>query len=396
MLLPIRTEMETRHTPLANLGLLCANVLVFLLLDFSGSDSGRAIKEQYFVLHGDWPVFYQLITYQFSHGDVWHLVGNMVFLWVFGSAVNAKMGDLPYLLFYIAGGMFAGLMFAWKTPLDLIGASGSIAAVTTAYLVLFPRSRVTVLYVLFFVGFITVPAMWIIVLKVIIWDNVIGPKLGSATDVAYTAHLAGYGFGFVVAMLMLLLKSVARDQFDMLALLKRWSQRRAFATSVSSPAARAQAQLGRVGKVDGAAAEATSARDILMDQSTDLRSEIAGFLEQKKIPEATGVYEKLLGLDPEQCLSAEQQLAIARGYYDTGRLPQAASAFEKFLARYSHHSDANEVRLLLGIINVRDLQQAEAGMSYLEVALQRCTSPARRDLAQQWLDQAQRNIGRAT
>ena len=111
LLLPIRTEMEARHTPVTNLALLTANVLIFVWLNLASSDGGDAIKDKYFVLHGDWPAFHQLITYQFAHADMWHLVGNLIFLWVFGSAVNAKLGDIPYLIFYITGGMFAGLIF---------------------------------------------------------------------------------------------------------------------------------------------------------------------------------------------------------------------------------------------------------------------------------------------
>lgn len=386
LLLPIRTEMEARHTPFTNLALLTANVLIFVWLNLASSDGGDAIKDKYFVLHGDWPAFYQLITYQFAHADMWHLVGNMIFLWVFGSAVNAKLGDIPYLIFYITGGMFAGLIFMWKTPLDLIGASGSIAAVTTAYLVLFPRSRVTVLYMFFFIGFITIPAMWIIGLKVILWDNILAPQIHKDGQIAHSAHLAGYAFGFVAALLMLLFKTVPRDQFDMLALIKRWNQRRQFAATLSTPQARQQAQYGRV-------AMAKPVRDPVADQTTELRMEAASLLEQKKVDEAIGVYEKILNLDPQHCLAAEHQLAVARRYFETSRLPQAASAFEKFLSRYNHHADANEVRLLLGIINVRDLKQAETGAAYLEQAIQRSTSTARRDLAQQWLDQARQILG---
>ncbi len=392
MLLPIRTEMDTRHTPLTNLALLSVNVIVFLWFDLSATDQSQAIKENYFVLHSDWPKFFEFITYQFAHGDVWHLVGNMLFLWVFGGPVNAKLGDIPYLLFYIAGGMFAGLVFTQQSSHDLIGASGSIAAVTTAYLVLFPRSRVTVLYALFFVGFITVPAMWIILLKVILWDNVIAPKIHGAGQVAHTAHIAGYGFGFVAAMLMLLFKSVARDQFDMLALIKRWNQRRQFASTMTNPEAQAQARYGRVAKPSSV----KEMRDPLAEQKTDLRTELSTLIEQGKTDEALVVYEKLVGMDTEQCLPADQQLAIARGFFESSRLGQAAQAFEKFLTRYTHHSDANEVRLLLGIINVRDLKQTETGVTYLEQAVQRATSDARRALAQQWLDHARQAPGQPT
>jgi membrane associated rhomboid family serine protease len=380
--------MEVRHTPFANLGLLFANVLVFLWFDLAATENSQIIKEKYFVLHGDWPSLLEFITYQFAHADFMHLAGNMLFLWVFGGPVNAKLGDIPYLLFYITGGMFAGLMFAWQSPMDLIGASGSIAAVTTAYLVLFPRSKVTVL----FITIVTVPAMWIIVFKIILWDNVLAPGMRGSGQIAHKAHLAGYVFGFVAAMMMLLFKSVARDQFDMLALVKRWTKRRQFAAVMSNPEAQARARYGRVARPS----TVKEIRDPLAEQKTDLRTELSGLIEQRKTDEALSAYEKLVGLDAEQCLPADQQLSIARGFFDSNRLAQAAHAFEKFLSRYAHHSDANEVRLLLGIINVRDLQQTETGVSYLEQAIQRATSDARRALAQQWLDRAKQAPGQPT
>ena len=77
---------------------------------------------------------YQFFTYQFLHADVGHLFGNLLFLWVFGNSVNGKMGNWPYLLFYLAGGVCAA--WGWAAlnpgPLHLVGASGAIAAVTTA------------------------------------------------------------------------------------------------------------------------------------------------------------------------------------------------------------------------------------------------------------------------
>ncbi len=387
-MLPLRTEMETRHTPLANFGLLCVNVLVFLWFDLFVTEQGLGIKDKYFVLHGDWPRLFEFFTYQFAHADAWHLVGNMLFLWVFGGPVNAKLGDILYLLFYITGGMFAGLVFTWQSPLDLIGASGAISAVTTAYLVLFPRSRVTVL----FITLITVPALWLIVFKIILWDNLLAPGLHGAGQIAHQAHLAGYGYGFVAATLMLLSKTVARDQYDMLALLKRWNQRRQFAAAMSNPEAQARAKYGQVAQ----ATPAKHLRDPLAEQKTDLRAELSGLLEQQKIDEALTQYEKLVGIDAEQCLPADQQLSIARGFFDSNRLAQAAQAFEKFLSRYTHHSDANEVRLLLGIINIRDLKQTETGVGYLEQAIQRATSDTRRALAQQWLDHARQTPSRPT
>ncbi|MCC7366334.1 MAG: rhomboid family intramembrane serine protease [Dehalococcoidia bacterium] len=385
-MIPIRTETSVRHTPVANLALLVANVLVFLLLDYLPSASGREIKNTYFVLDGFAPRLYQFITYQFAHGDAWHLAGNMLFLWVFGNSVNAKMGDIAYLLFYLAGGACAGLVFNYYSPHSLLGASGAIAAVTTAYLVLFPRSRVTVLVIFFFITFIEVPALLIIGVKIILWDNVVAPSLGiSSESVAYSAHLAGYVFGFVAAMTMLFIRAIPRDQYDMLALVKRWNQRRSYQSMMSDPQARAQAQLGRVGKAAPVDPKARAEWNRQVDERTELRSRIGEQLARGEVEGAVRLYEDLIAKHPEQCLPAEQQIVIGRYYYSQNRQAQAAATFERYLASYAIGSEANEVRLLLGILLGRDLQQYERAEKLLSEALAKSTNPSRRALAEEWL-----------
>ena len=386
LLLPIRTETSARHAPFANVALIVANMIVFLVFDFSPTRSGMEFKEKYFVLSTGWPHVYQFFTYQFAHADIWHLVGNMLFLWVFGNGVNAKLGDIPYLIFYLLGGAFAGLMFVLFNDASLIGASGAIAAVTTAYLVLFPRSHVMVLYFFFFIfGYRPVPAMLIIGLKIILWDNIVAPSFGGASQIAHSAHLAGYAFGFVGALLLLLLKAVPRDHFDLLALIKRWHQRRSFAMAMADPQARAQAQFGRVARVEPASRADKLALDAQVDERTELRTRIAAGLHDGNIDQALRDYEQLIAHSPDQCLPAAQQLEIGRAYYAAGRFPQAAATFERYLATYRTGSEADEVRLLLGIICARDLQQYETAEKHLTAARDRLSNPTRRQQAEDWL-----------
>ncbi|GAG48796.1 unnamed protein product, partial [marine sediment metagenome] len=232
--------------------LIGVNLLVYLLFDEKLFGQATAVfKQQYLVFESTDPAFHQFFTYQFLHADIWHLFGNMLFLWVFGNGVNGKMGDIPYLLFYLAGGVFAawGHAVVDPEPFRLVGASGSIAAITTAYLALFPRARVTVLVWFFFIYFFEMSAMIIIGLKIIVWDNIVAPNLGTQGAVAYQAHLAGYLFGFVAALLLLFFRALPRDQFDILALWKRWNQRRELTAAMSSPAAQARAQYGTVAQV---------------------------------------------------------------------------------------------------------------------------------------------------
>jgi len=94
------------------------------------------------------PEPYTLISYMFLHGDILHLGGNMLFLWVFGDNVEDAVGHLKYILFYLACGVFAALVHSWISPasdVPLIGASGAVAGVIAAYIMLHPRVRVWVL-----------------------------------------------------------------------------------------------------------------------------------------------------------------------------------------------------------------------------------------------------------
>ncbi len=398
VVIPIRTESKIRRTPLVNYILIGANAFLFLI--FNEAMAGKAIilfKTQYLAFHSDAPAFYQFFTYQFLHADALHLLGNMLFLWVFGNSVNAKMGDVPYLLFYLAGGVFAawGYALVAETPSHLVGASGAIAAVTTAYLALFPRSQVTVLVWLFiFIHFFELPAMIIIGLKVIVWDNIIAPSLGGQGAVAHSAHLAGYFFGFVSALGMLFLRALPRDQFDILALWKRWHLRREFAAAMSDPATAAQAQHGSVARATPADPRQRAINEQRFDRIANLRSRISEVLERRDAPAAVELYEQLIAVDPAQCLSERHQLDIARECYRTERFSQAAVAFERYVEVYPHSTEVGNVRLLLGIIYARDLRQYEAADKHLTGSMETLRDHARRDQCFQWLTNVRVALGR--
>ena len=300
------------------------------------------------------------------------------------------MGNVCYVMFYLAGGVFAAWGFALIDPSSrLIGSSGAIAAITTAYLALFPRSRVTVLlWFLLFIHFIEVPAMLLILLKIIVWDNVIGPSLMGSEGVAHTAHLAGYLFGFVGAILMLFVRALPRDQFDLLAVWRRWHQRRSFAADHIDGIPRSVA---RVPTMTAAQQQAENER---IDRITEIRSRIGEAVDRGRVDDAASLYEELIAEEPRQCLSERLQLAVAREFYSTGRFPQAAMAFERFVACYPESSEATNVRLLLGIIYARDLQQYEAADEHLTRSLSFLRDQARRSQCLEWLKNVRTALGR--
>jgi membrane associated rhomboid family serine protease len=167
-----------------------------------------------------------LVTYQFLHGDLLHLLGNMLFLWVFGRAVEDKLGRLGFTAFYLLGGAFAGLMHALFEPAPAVGASGSISAVTGAFLVLFPRTRIKVLWFFILISFLQAPAWFFIGLQVA-W-NLLAQASGTAGNVAVLAHLSGYAYGFVVALTLLWTGVLSREPYDLFTISKQAKRRRAF------------------------------------------------------------------------------------------------------------------------------------------------------------------------
>ncbi len=223
-MIPLRDANPTRRTPVVTLSLI---VICFVgwayelaLLAGGGSASLDGAIATWGVVpadltstwvRGEWvsQETATLVTSQFLHGGWLHLLGNLLFLWIFGNNIEDRLGRAPFLVFYLAAGAVAGLAQVAVDPtstIPTIGASGAIAGTLGAYLVLFPRARITSLVFLgFFYQLIDVPAVivlafWIL-LQVI--DGLASLGLtGSTGGVAFFAHIGGFAFGVLVAILI--------------------------------------------------------------------------------------------------------------------------------------------------------------------------------------------------
>ena len=382
-----------------NHGLVALNVLVFIFTNVVGGSSGsfgEDLKNQLSLVSMDLHLS-QFFTYQFLHADIWHLAGNMVFLWIFGNSVNAKMGNMAYLLFYLAAGVFAGAGFALMTNGSCIGASGAVAGVTTAFLVLCPHTEVTLFYwIWFFVGTIPVRALLLIVVKFILWDNILSPKLYGGAGIAYSAHLFGYFFGFSLCFALLLIRALPRDQYDILALAKRYYQRQQFKAAMADPNAQAQATYGRVARpvsvFTGRPIEPVNSAE--NQEIMRLRAEIAENVSKGDYTSAANLYEQLVAQDPNQCLPRRNMLTVANQLMTLGRYPQAAAAYEKHLKAYPKDSDGVQIKFLLGIIYAKYLQQYEAAEGFLRECSDRLTDSQQKQQAAQWLQTVVSALGR--
>jgi len=209
MVMPIYDDNPRRPAirPYLTWGLIAVNVAVFVFelttpnLDATFISAG-AIPAVIFggVPAPAMPASVTLLSYMFLHADIWHLFGNMIFLWVFGDDIEDAMGRLRFLSFYLACGVVAGLVFAASDPGSrgpLIGASGAVAGVVAAYLLLRPCAKVGV----FIFGFVArVSAYWVIGA----WGlTQLVHIVGRASDgVAYWGHLGGFVAGAVLFVLM--------------------------------------------------------------------------------------------------------------------------------------------------------------------------------------------------
>lgn len=154
-------------------------------------------------------VWLTLVTSMFLHGGLLHLLGNMLFLWIFGATVEDSMGRLRYLLFYLLGGLAAiGLQVAVdpSSTVPTIGASGAIAAVLGGYILLYPRARVvSIVFLILLFTVIEFPAWLLLGLwfaeQAVVGATSLGDVAGEGGGIAYFAHVGGFLFGLAAIKL---------------------------------------------------------------------------------------------------------------------------------------------------------------------------------------------------
>jgi membrane associated rhomboid family serine protease len=385
MLLPIRTNVRPSRTPYANYALIAVNTFVFLLTywpsqnPYTGAAAVLRPWVDHLMLTPVQPHLWQFITYAFLHGNLLHIFGNMFFLYIFGNNVNDKLGHFGYLCFYLAGAVFSGVGHTLINSNPVLGASGAVAAVTGAYLVLFPQTLITVIIWFFFIGTWDLPAIYFIALKMIIIDNVISRY---TTNVAYDAHLAGYAFGILASLLLLATGLTKTSQFDLWAMIKQWNRRRQYRDVISTG----------YDPYTGQGAKRITAKEVVKPENpeiTRLREEIANFIYQRNLHAASELYLELINLDNEQILPRQQLLDIANQLASEGRHDQAALAYEKFLTHYANYEYIEQVELMLGLILSRYLDRPDDAVKHLQTAEPKLTDPNQLKMCRDELEKLQ-------
>jgi len=396
-ILPIRTNIRPWRTPYTNYALIVANIIIFLITyspHYSWIGGTRVLEplrpaaEQFMLVPKYWRLW-QLVTYAFLHGGIMHIVGNMFFLYLFGNNVNDRLGHIGYLGFYLAGAVFSGIGHAIlhsSSPIPCLGASGAVAAVTGAYLALFPQTLITVVYWLIFIGTIELPALYFIGFKLIFWDNVLERRV---PNVAYDAHLSGYAFGVLAILAMLAIGLIKSGTFDMLAMIKRWNRRRQYRDVVSSGldpfTGRQTTKQIKVKEVKKTAAELKQDEKI-----TQLRNEIATRINQRNFTTAAQSYIELMTLDNQQILPRQHLLDIANQLASENKHAESAGAYEQFLAHYSSYEYVEQVQLMLGLLYSRYLDKPDLALKYLQEAAKKLSDPGQLKMCQDELTKLQK------
>jgi membrane associated rhomboid family serine protease len=343
-----------------------------------------------FMLYPENPVLWQFITYAFLHASWLHIFGNMFFLYLFGNNVNDRLGHFWYLVFYVGGAVFSGVghMILRSDPLPVLGASGAVAAATGAYVVLYPQTLITVLYWFFFIGTLEVPALYFILFKLIVWDNIVEPSFARGA-VAHEAHLAGYAFGIVVMVLMLATGLMTGSNFDLWAMIRRWNRRRRYRDVVSSgydPFA------GRstVRRINAKEVKKNAAQTQTEDRVNELRNGIANRIAQRNLSAAADLYLELMDLDNKQVLPRQHLLDIANQLASDQRPAESAQAYEQFLTQYGNYEYAEQVQLMLGILYSRYLDKPGLAVKYLQAAAEKLTDPGQLKMCKDELTKLQK------
>jgi membrane associated rhomboid family serine protease len=392
MILPIRTSIQPRRTPYANYALVAVNVFIFLLSYFPHEGYGGATE---FLRNWAGPFvldpqpghlfLWQFVSYAFLHAGFMHIAGNMFFLYLFGNNVNDKLGHIGYLSFYLAGAVFSGIGHILLSSSSVLGASGAVAAVTGAYLVLFPQTLITVIYWFFFIGTMELPAMYFIAFKLIIWDNMFEPRFAPPAAVAYGAHLAGYVFGIAAIVGLLATHIISGSTYDMWAMIKRWNRRRRYRDVVSGGY---DPYTGRT-KIKVKEVIKSAAEQQKDEQLRQLRSDISNRIMQRNLPAAAELYIELLEQDSEQILPRQQLLDIANQLAGDNKHAASARAYEQFLSHYGSYEYVEQVELMLGIIYSRYLNQPESATKHLQIAEKKLADPGQLKMCREELARIQ-------
>ncbi|MBU4002546.1 MAG: rhomboid family intramembrane serine protease [Proteobacteria bacterium] len=217
-MLPLRDTIQNKNYPMVNTAIIVVNVLVFLIQMGQGP-----VMDKFVFFYGLVPAkfthpalstyfstgekFFSLFSFMFLHGGFLHLLGNMWSLYIFGDNVEDRLGHVKYLGFYLACGVGSGvvqLVFNLDSQIPTIGASGAIAGVMGAYILLYPHAKIlTLIPILFIPWFVEIPAYFFLGLWFLLQILNAAGSHGQMAGIAWWAHIGGFIFGMILIKLIM-------------------------------------------------------------------------------------------------------------------------------------------------------------------------------------------------
>ena len=385
---PVGDENPTARRPVVNIALITLTGLVFLWLNVMRGRGFFVLSDEdalgWGLLPGD-PTPARFLSSMFTHAGPWHLLGNMWFLHIFGDNVEDKLGRVKYLLLYLAWGGLASwayLSFGRPDPgaageaagriaadwdhTPLVGASGAIAGVMGAYLVLFPRARIRMVWwILIAIIPMTFPAVVVIGLY-FLQDLVLGTLLkvtGHSGGVAYAAHTGGMLAGIAAA---LLLKPFLRP-----AAPSSWDRDTGFAPGdASAPVA-----------FDPRRPEPP--RTIPMP---DLRDQLVGAVLDGRMDLALDLYGRWVAEPRMEVLPPQVEIEVAHEVFRRGRILESLEAYRRFLGSHPRSEEAPEAKFRIGLIYGKAEGDVAEARRWLRQAVEEHRDPETREFAKRELE----------
>lgn len=362
-MIPLGTDRITRKTP-TTITIVVLNIVIFLLISLglnaqsTATASKAAEIEQFGVFYPGFRMVlnhpWTLVTYAFLHdpSGLSHVAFNMLFLWIFGRAVEDRLGSIWFAVFYLGGAIVAALGEWLISPAPMIGASGAIAAATGAFATLCPRSRVRVL---FFFTIIEIPGIVLVLIFVgldlfgQLGQSIAGPSLRGG--IAYSAHLFGYAFGILTMLALLGSGILKRTEFDLFFIMKQWKRRREMRAAVNQSRS---PWVNDVSKLSVATPEETSQ---VVRAGTPMRRQLSDS-------------------------DAKRELHDAGTHWSRGEFSAASSAWERFAQRFPSHPDSDGALLLAAVTYARKLNDPTRARELAQRLVDRVPSARSETLAQ--------------
>ena len=334
-MIPLGTDRITRKTP-TTITIIVLNIAIFLLISLglnaqsTATASKAAEIEQFGVFYPGLQMVlthpWTLVTYAFLHdpSGLSHVAFNMLFLWIFGRAVEDRLGSIWFAVFYIAGAIVAALGQSLISPAPMIGASGAVAAATGAFAALCPRSRVRVL---FFFTIIEIPGIVLVLIFVgLDLFGQLGQSVSSTSrgGIAYSAHLFGYAFGMLTMLALLGSGILKRTEFDLFFIMKQMKRRREMRAAVN------QSRSPWVKDVSTLSVATPQATTDVLRAGTPMRRQLSD-------------------------ADAKRELHDAGTRWSRGEFSAAANAWERFAQRFPSHPDSDGALLLAAVTHARKL-----------------------------------------